>query len=195
MTPALALLRARPVTRRFFLAQLQSSLGTGIGYVALVLVAYERFHSSWAVAAVLIADLAPLMALGPLLGGVADRLPRRACAVGADLVRAIAFVGIALTGDLSLTLALAALAGGGNGVFNSAVLTGLPGLAGDRHGPAATSLLGAVNTLGKTVGPLIAAGLLAGGGVEMALVANGLSFLVSALVLATVDFGRAPAQA
>src|SRR4051812_153088 len=192
MSSILELLRARPAARRFFLAQLQSSLGTGIGYVALVLVAYERFHSPWAVAAVLIADLLPLMAMGPLLGGVADRLPRRACAVTADLVRAVAFIGIAATDTLPAPLLLAALAGAGTGVFNPAILAGLPRLAGERHSAAATSLFSAVSTLGKTLGPLVAAAVLLGGGGELALAVNGATFLVSALLLLTVALGRAP---
>src|SRR4051794_30306787 len=191
MTPVLELLRERPAARRFFLAQLQSSLGTGIGYVALVLVAYERFHSPWAVAAVLVADLLPLMAMGPLLGGVADRMPRRTCAVAADVVRGAAFLGIALVDDLTATLLLAALAGAGTGVFNPAILAGLPRLAGEKHAAAATSLFSAVSTLGKTLGPLVAAAVLLGGGVELALAVNGATFLVSALLLLTVDLGRA----
>ncbi|HEY3020812.1 MAG TPA: MFS transporter [Solirubrobacteraceae bacterium] len=194
MSSILDLLRHNRAARRFFLAHVQSSLGNGVGYVALVLVALERFHSPWAVAMVLGADLVPLMALGPLLGGVADRLPRRACAVGADLVRAAAFAGIALTGDLTAMLVLAAAAGAGNGLFNAAVLSGLPHLAGDRRGQAATSLFGVVSTLGRTVGPVVAAALLLGGGVELALAVNGLSFLVSAALLATVDLGRAPGR-
>src|SRR3954466_5516242 len=108
MTSIIDLLRSNPPARRFFLAWLQSALGNGMGYVALVLVALDRFHSPWAVAAILIADLVPLMALGPLLGGAADRLPRRACAVTADVVRAAAFIGIAVTGSLPATLAFAA---------------------------------------------------------------------------------------
>jgi MFS family permease len=193
MSPIADLLRSSPYVRRFFLAYLQSALGNGMGYVALVLVALERFHSPWAVAAVLIADLVPLMALGPLLGGAADRLPRRACAVTADLVRAVAFVGIAVTGSLPATLALAALAGAGNGVFDAAVLVGLPHLTGERHGAAATSLYGAINTIGKTLGPVVAAVVLAGGGVDVVLALNGVSFLASAVMLATLDLGRAPA--
>src|SRR5439155_14967480 len=191
MSAILVLLRTSPAARRFFGAQLQSSVGTGMGYVALVLVALERFHRPWAVALLLAADLAPAMAVGPVLGGAADRLPRRACAVGADLVRAAAFLGIALCGDLAATLVLAAAAGAANGVFSAAVLSGLPDLTGERHAPAATSLYGALNTLGITAGPVLASALLLGGGVELALAANGLSFLVSALLLASVDLGRA----
>src|SRR4051794_28362055 len=133
MTPVFALLRSNPAARRFFAAYLQSSLGNGMGYVALVLIALERFHSAWAVALVLVADLVPLMILGPLLGGAADRLPRRACAVGADLLRAGAFLGIAVVGGLVPTLALAVLAGVGNGIFNPAALAGLPHLAGGTY--------------------------------------------------------------
>src|SRR4051794_29463522 len=191
MSPVFALLRSNPPARRFFAAYLQSSLGNGMGYVALVLVALERFHSPWAVALVLIADLLPLMLLGPMLGGAADHLPRRTCAIGADLLRAVAFLGIAMVDDIGATLALAALAGVGNGLFNPAVLSGMPRLVGERHLPAATSLFGAVSTLGRTVGPLLAAALLLGGGAELALVVNGLSFLVSAALLVSLDLGRA----
>src|SRR5213596_1709696 len=106
MSAIVELLRTNPPARRFFLAHLQSSLGTGMGYVALVLLALERFHSPWAVALVLGADLVPLMALGALLGALADRIPRRACAVGADLVRAAAFLGIAVNGLSFLVSAL-----------------------------------------------------------------------------------------
>ena len=195
MSPILDLLRSSASARRFFAAYLQSSLGTGMGYVALVLVALERFHTSWAVALVLIADLVPLMAIGSVLGGAADRLPRRACAVAGDVLRAGAFLGIAFTHDLGLMLALAALAGVGNGIFNPAALAGLSHLSGERHTPAAASLFGALSMLGKTLGPVVAAGMLVAGGVGLALAANGVSFALSALLLTTVDLGRAPAVA
>ena len=45
--------------RLFFLAHAQSSLGTGAGYVALLVLAYKRFPSPWAVALVLLADFFP----------------------------------------------------------------------------------------------------------------------------------------
>jgi MFS family permease len=193
MSPILDLLRSSASVRRFFAAYLQSSLGTGMGYVALVLVALERFHSSWAVALVLIADLVPLMAIGSVLGGAADRLPRRACAITGDVVRAGAFLGIAFSGNLVVVVAFAALAGLGNGIFYPAALAGLPHLAGERHAPAATSLFGALSMLGKTLGPVVAAGVLLAGGVDVALAANGVSFALSALLLLSVDLGRAPA--
>ena len=190
MTPVLRLLNDVPAARRFFAVQLQSALGTGMGYVALVLVALERFHSAWAVAVVLLADLLPLMLLGPLLGGMSDRLPRRSCAVAADVARGVAFLGIALAGQLWLVVVLAALAGAGTGVFRPAVLAGLPHFAGERHQAAAMSLYGAISTGGQMLGPLFAGAFLLGGGPNPALVFNGVTFLISAAVLTTVDLGR-----
>src|SRR5256885_14503460 len=86
------LLRRDRAARRFFLAYGQSSLGTGAGYVALLLVAYERFRSPWAIALVLLADFVPPMFLAPLFGALVDRRSRRLCAITADVARAGAVV-------------------------------------------------------------------------------------------------------
>src|SRR5205085_7233438 len=99
MTALLDRRRGNAAARRFFVAYAQSSIGSGVGYVALILVSYQHSHSSWAVGAVVGAGVAPAMALGPVFGAAADRLPRRACLVAADLVCAIAFLGIVVTHD------------------------------------------------------------------------------------------------
>ena len=54
--------------RWFFAAHLQGALGAGAGYIALILLAYERIGSAWAATAILLAELVPLMLLGPLDG-------------------------------------------------------------------------------------------------------------------------------
>src|SRR4051794_37952196 len=96
MKEAVALLKGEPQARPFFAAIAQSSLGTGAAYVALLLIAYERYHSPWAISLILLAEFVPSMFLGPVLGAAADRWSRRWCAVVADIVRAVAFIGIAL---------------------------------------------------------------------------------------------------
>ena len=83
---------AEAPARRFFVAHAQSCLGTGLAYVALPLLAYERFHSAWAVSAVLLPDLLPAIVLGPLLGALVDRVGWRACATVADVLRGLAFL-------------------------------------------------------------------------------------------------------
>jgi hypothetical protein len=57
-TNLFALLKS-PAARRFFIANFQSELGNGGAYVALVLIAYHRLHSPWAIALVLVADFVP----------------------------------------------------------------------------------------------------------------------------------------
>jgi hypothetical protein len=64
----LSLLRLEPRARWFFAVLAQSSLGTGAAHVALMLIAYERFRSPWAISLVLLADMVPVMLLGPILG-------------------------------------------------------------------------------------------------------------------------------
>src|SRR3954466_8716690 len=193
--PTIDLLRREPQARGFFAAHAQSSLGNGAAYVALLVLAYDRLRSPWAIALILLADMVPPMLLGPLCGAAADRWPRRTCAVIADLMRAVAFVGIGLLGGFVPMLALALLAGTGTALFRPAVLAGIPGLVDDKRLPAATSLYGTLDELGHTLGPALAAGLLLLAGPETIMVANGATFLVSAALLARSPLGNRPAEA
>ena len=191
----LDLLRRERGGRLFFAAYAQSALGNGAGVVALVVLAYARGHSAWAIALVLMAEFLPSMALGPLLGAAADRWPRRWCLVASDLVRAGAFIGIGFVGGIEATLALALVAGAGAGAFTPAALASLPELVDERRLPAATSLYGALTDLGRTAGPGIAALVLLLGAPESIAVANGATFLVSAAILAALPVKRtAPAE-
>src|SRR5687768_488107 len=114
MGATLDLLRGESRARVFFLAHAQSSIGTGAPYVGLLILAYDRLRSPWAITLVLLADFLPAMALGPLFGAVADRWSRKWCAVVSDAARAAAFIGIGLVGSFELTVALALVAGAGS---------------------------------------------------------------------------------
>lgn len=194
MRAALDLLRHEPRARRFLAVQAQSSLGTGAGYAALLLLAYGRWHSPLAISLVLAADLAPAMVLGPLFGAAADRWSRRRCMVAAEILRAAAFLGLAFVDGIAATVALALVAGAGTGLFGPAALAALPSLVDRRRLPAANCLFAAVADVGWALGPAAAAlGLLAGGP-EPIMAVNGLTFVVSAAVLARLPFGSAPAR-
>ena len=195
MNAIIELLMSGRMPRRFFAAYAQSALGNGAGYVALVVVAYDRWHSPWAITLVLMADFIPAMVLGPVFGAAADRWSRRRVAIAADLMRAAAFVGIALVGGIWATVALALLAGAGAGLFTPAALAALPSLVNERRLPAATSLYGGLTDAGRTVGPALAALAIALTSAEAVVVANGLTFVVSALLLAATRFGERPAVA
>jgi MFS family permease len=189
--PQIELLR-QPPARLFFLAHTQSSLGTGAAYVGLLLLAYERFQSPWAITLVLLADLVPAMLLGPLFGAAADRWSRRVCAIAADLARASAFLALAVVDSFAATVALALVAGGGTGLFRPAALAGLPSLAGRAHLASATSLFGALDDLGFLLGPALAAPVLAVASPATLMAVNGATFAVSALLLARLRYGERP---
>ena len=176
--------------RRFFAAHAQSCLGSGLAHVALPLIAFDKTGSPWAVTAVLVPDLLPAILLGPLLGAVVDRVGWRTCAVAADLLRALAFGVIAVWATMPAIIAAAALAGTGTALFSPAALTGLSHLApGDRR-PAALGLFGALDDLGLTAGPALAALLLAGLPASVLLGANAVSFAVSAVLIAGIRVSR-----
>lgn len=190
MKAALAMLRAEPRARWFFAAHAQSSLGTGAAYVGLIILAYERLDSAWAIALVLLADFLPAMFLGPIFGAAADRWSRRTCAIVADLLRAAAFVGLAMVDTFMATVAFALLAGAGTGLFMPAALAAIPSLMQKERVPAGTALYGALTDVGFTVGPALAALALLVAGPETVMLANGVTFALSALALARIDFGR-----
>ncbi len=185
-----SVLRAPPV-RRFFVAHLQSQLGTGAAYVALLLVAYHRLHSGWAVAVVLLADFIPGIVLSPVCGALADRTSRRRIAVAAELLRAAAFVALALTSSFLATVGLALVAGVGTALFNPALESALPSLVAPSERSRATALYGAVNNLGITIGPALTALLMLFSGPSLVLGINGVTFAISAGLLARVPLGRA----
>jgi MFS family permease len=188
----LDLLRHERVARLYFAVLAQSALGTGAGYVALLIVAYDRLASGWAISLILLAELLPAMLLGPLFGAAADHWSRRRCMVAADAVRGAAFLGIALVDGFPTTVALALVAGSGTALFNPAALSALPGLARADRLPAATALYGAITDFGFIVGPALAALVLVVAAPEVILFANAATFALSAIVLVGLPFGAAP---
>jgi hypothetical protein len=89
---------------------------------------------------------------------------------------------------------LALLAGAGTGIFNPAAMAWLPGVVSAERLPAGTALFGALSNVGYTVGPALAALAFLVTGPEAVMVANGLTFAISAVLLLQVTDapGRAP---
>jgi MFS family permease len=171
--------------RRLLLAWAQSCLGTGAGYVALLLLTYRHLHTPWALTAVLLAEFVPLVALGSLFGTWADRYPKRRLIVTANLLQAVAYGGLAMAHTAPRIIGLATLAGIGNSLQRPALRSALPIVAGDAQ-QAAAAWYDACRWIGVALGPLLAAGLFAATGASLPLALNGLSFLVAAAVMATV---------
>jgi MFS family permease len=155
--------------------------------VALVLVAYHRLHSAWAIALVLLADFVPGIVLAVPFGALADRFSRKRLVVGADLVRSAAFFALAVTPSFAATVGFALIAGVGTALFRPAFNAALPAMVSDEQRSAATALYGANFSIGTTVGPGLTAVVLLFGPATLMLAVNGATFLVSAALLSTVS--------
>src|SRR6478736_3071119 len=172
--------RARP----FFAAHLQSSLGTGAGYVAILLLAYEQLGNAWGATAVLLADLAPAMLLGPLLGGLIDHTSRLGCAIVADVIGALAFAGLAFLPHSTASLVLLALVAGlSSALLRPATCALQPAIVTREELTKANGIFGAVREIGQLAGPAAAAGILLIAEPSALLAFNALTFAISALLL------------
>lgn len=183
------LLRENRDLRRFFGAFFQSQVGTGAAYVALLLVAYHRLHSGWAISLVLLGEFVPGIVLAPLFGSLADRVSRRQLAVCGDLLRATAFVALALIPSFVATVALAMVAGMGSAMFRPAINAALPGMVPAEDRSRLIALFYASVNTGMMIGPALAAGLLLFATAQQVLLVNAITFVISSLLLARIDLG------
>ena len=182
--------------RRFFLAHAQSSLGSGIAIVGLPLLAYDHYHTPWALTAVLLCELLPAVALGPLLGALADRMPRRTALVAADVLRLGAFGALALVPSLGADDRLRAGRRHRSRALQPVARSRrLSLVAGRATVPAAMSLYSALDDLGLTLGPALAGAMLLVVDPHILMAINAGTFTLSAGLLATLPLQRARAAA
>jgi MFS family permease len=176
-------LRSSPSFRLLFTSYLISGLGTFIAVIALTVDVYDRTHSGKWVAALLIADFLPAVAIGFLLGPLVDRLSRKRLLVGADVTRLIVFVLLTFTVTPGQIVALALVAGVATGFARPAAYAGLPNLVSVEDLPRATALLRLAEQLTITIGTLLGGAIAAAAGPDLAYVINAVSFGVSAVLL------------
>src|SRR5438270_6341799 len=182
------LLKSRSL-RRFFASFFQSQVGNGAAYVALLLLAYHRLHSSWAISLVLLGEFVPGIVLAPLFGSLADRISRRRLTICADLLRAACFVALVLIHSFVVTVVLVLLAGVGTALFRPAINAALPGMVpSERRSQLVALFYASVNT-GLMLGPALAAGMLLFTTPQVVLIANALTFVASAVLLGGLDLG------
>lgn len=179
--------------RALFSAQLVSVTGDQLARVALSILVYDRTKSpGWAALTYALTFLPDLVG-GPLLSGLADRYPPRAVMVLSDVLRALAVAVMALPG-LPLPAVAGLLIGAQlvNPVWNSARAALLPQvLPGETFVPGMGLLMMLVQA-GQVAGFALGGLLVAAVGTGGALLADAVSFAVSALFLVTGVRSRPP---
>jgi MFS family permease len=174
--------RVRPL-RLLFLAAFGSGFGTWLAFVALNLDVWERTHSGTWIAALLLADFLPAIAIGLLAAPLVDRFSRRRVMVGADLIRFTVFLILPFATSATQIIVLAGVAGFATGFFRPAVYASLPNLVEDSELPRAQGMLQAADALTTVIGPLAGGILVAATSPGSAYVVNAVTFLWSALLI------------
>ena len=173
--------------RFLFLSTLGSSIGTLLAAIALAIDVKDRTNSGLWVGAVLIVEFLPTIVVGLTLGPLLDRLDRRSLMVAADLLRAAVFFALPFTSSAAEIVALALVAGLATGFFRPAVYAGVPNLVSEDQLPAANALLQTVENVSWAIGPVLGGVLTAAAGPHTAYWINGVSFLVSAVLVARIS--------
>jgi hypothetical protein len=176
--------------RRLAAALAASQIGDWVYNVALLGVVYARTGSATWVALTTAARVVPIVVLGPLGGVAADRFDRRALMIACDVARIGLMGALALVAALGLPIVLAPLlaaaATAAGSPYPAAVAATTPRLVADEHLGAANALRSAIGAGGIVIGPALGAGLLFVASPSVAILANAITFAVSALLVASL---------
>lgn len=170
--------------RALWLAEVQSVLGDQLARVALAVLVFRLTNSPAWPAVVYALTFLPDLISGPLLGGLADRFPRRTVMVCSDLLRAALLAVMAIPGlPLPLLVVMLIAAQLANAPFSSAQASVMPAvLAGDGY-VVGQSLLKLTNQIGQLAGFAAGGLVIAVLGPGWGLLIDAATFAISALVL------------
>lgn len=173
--------------RRLLVAEGQSALGDALADVALLLIAYQRLHSPWALSAVLLADRIPRVVLAPLAGVLADKVSRRTLLIVADFLRAGALLALVLVPSFPLTVVFAGVLGCGTALYRPVVEASLPSIAGGRDGAArAVTSRWTIIVLGELLGWTLAGAMLLAFAPTSVLLFDAATFAISITILSGI---------
>ena len=176
----------RSAVRRLATARLISITGGAAAYAALNFTIFEKTGSASWVAVSLLLTFGVTGFIGPPAGILGDRFDRRKVLIVSDLAGAACFGMMALSSEPAWLLPWAFLSAIAEAPFWSASEAAIPNVAGPELTTWANSLLGASKLAGIAVGPALGGALLAVTSPDVVFGANAISFVLSALIIATV---------
>jgi MFS family permease len=187
-----------PGDRRFALllsSLAVSSCGDWLYNVALLAVVFERSHSASLLALTTAARVAPMVALGPLGGVIADRYDRRRLIIASDLLRALLMVTLAIVAATGLPIVLApviaAAATAAGVVHPPCVAASTARLVATDELQRASVARAAIGQTAIVAGPALGALILLLASPAAAIALNGLTFLASAAAVTAIGAGEA----
>lgn len=197
MFPPMASPLAHPVYRRLFTAQVVALVGTGLATVALALLAYDIAGGDAGIVlgTALALKMVAYVAVAPVVGGFAHRLPRRQLLIALDLVRAAAVACLPFVTEVwqiyALIFVLNAASAGFTPTFQATIPDILPDEA--RY-TRALGLSRLAYDLENLLSPTLAAAALLVIGYDALFAANAGAFVASALLVFSVRLPAARAH-
>jgi len=149
-----------------------------------VVLVYQISGQGMAVAALVAAEVVPVLLLGPVAGVVIDRFSRKSVLIGADLLRAALVASLMWPQGLWHIYLVAAGLVVGSTFFAPTVQAVIPSLRSDDERLAANSVNWSTGRLVQIVGAAVAGGLVGVIGTAPAFAVNAATFLASAALLA-----------
>jgi MFS family permease len=176
------------------LGQLLSSFGDTLHYIALVVLVFRLTGHGLPVAGLVVAEIVPVLVLGPIAGVIIDRVSRKAVLIAADVARALLALSLVWPqGIWHAYLVAAGLAAGGT-FFIPTVHAIIPALTTERQRLAANSVAWSTAQLVQIVASVVVGGLITLFGTGPAFALNAASFAASALLIATLPLSRHAGQ-
>ena len=178
--------------RLYYIGQIISTSGTFMQSIAQDWLVLKLSNSGVALGAVTALQYLPILLFGSYGGLVADRFPKRKIIFVTQAVSgllALILGGLVLTGwvQLWMVYVLATLLGITTMFDNPARQTFVVELVGDKDLRNAVTLYSTLVNLSRIIGPAIAAVLIAGVGLAVCFILNGLSYIAVVIMLARVN--------
>jgi predicted MFS family arabinose efflux permease len=170
-----------------YAAETQSIIGDQLARVALSILIYSRTGSTVETAGIYALTYLPAIIGGGVLSGLADRYSRRAVMVTVDIIRALLIATMALphlsTGVMAILLVIAVFLGP---LFISSEVSLIAGIMDGEHYRVAAGLRMITAQVAQVGGFALGGGLVAAIGSRATLGLDALTYLVSAVVVATL---------
>jgi predicted MFS family arabinose efflux permease len=188
------LLRKRPGFRNLWLASLASLMGDWFNTIASMMIVNRYTETDLAISWILIARTMPRFIIGPVAGVVADRVNRKTIMVVTDLLRAgivVSFLFVDRPERVWLIYFLTTAQFVMASFFEPASSAILPGLVEGKKELMTANVLRSITwsvmlTMGAALGGMFA-GIF---GTQAALVADALTFIMSAVLVLKISFQR-----
>ncbi|MFK4804265.1 MFS transporter [Microbacterium sp. ZW CA_36] len=185
---------AIPAFRRLWAAGLISDTGDWLLFIALPLVVFQLTGSALGTSIAFLLELVPAVVLAPLAARLIGRFDRRWIMVAVNIGQALALLPLLWVNevaDLPLAYAVIFVHASLSTLFEPAKNTLLPDLVDTERLVSANALIGLNQNLGRLIGGPLGGILLAVGDLGLIVAADAITYIVSAVLIATLPAVKA----